>query len=161
GWRTGCHCRTEMTTAPWLESALRESCCQHVRQSRRTRRCRPNTGLSCERSAGRALVSFNPLLGRTSLGRRWRGTPLLGGNVGYGLGERPAVAPQVLHCVLPFAKGHVRRRLQDSRITPPGMLEVLVNVLDMNVQELAYFVGAWRPKLSTLAAQHNGALSDV
>src|SRR5712692_3925564 len=95
---------------------------------------------------------------RTSVGRRWRGTPFLGGNVSNGLGERPAVAPNILHDVLPLAKGHVRRRLQDSRTTLPGILEMLVNVLNMHVQVLAYFVGAGRPKLSTLAAQHDGAL---
>jgi hypothetical protein len=71
------------------------------------------------------------------------------------------VAPKVLHGVLPLAEGHVRRRLQDSRTTLPGILKMLVNVLNMYVQELAYFVGARRPKLSTLAAQHDGTLGYV
>jgi hypothetical protein len=71
------------------------------------------------------------------------------------------VAPKILHGLLPLAEGHIRRRLQDSLTTLPGILEMPVNVVNMNVQELAYFVGARRPKLGTLAAQDDGALGDV
>jgi hypothetical protein len=71
------------------------------------------------------------------------------------------VAPKILHGVLPLAEWHDRRRLQDSRTTLPGILEMPVNVINMNVQELAYFVGTRRPKLATLAAQDDGALGDV
>jgi hypothetical protein len=41
------------------------------------------------------------------------------------------------------------------------MLEMAVNVLDMHQYVLAHFVGAWRPKLGTLAAQHQSAFPDV
>jgi len=41
------------------------------------------------------------------------------------------------------------------------MLEMLVNVLNMDDHVLAYFVGAWRPKLGALAAQHDGAVGNV
>jgi len=41
------------------------------------------------------------------------------------------------------------------------MLEMLVNILNMHVHVLAYFVGARRPKLGTLAAQHDGAFGNV
>jgi len=43
----------------------------------------------------------------------------------------------------------------------PGMLEMLVNVVNVHVDVLVYFVGARRRKLDTLAAQHNGSLADV
>jgi len=69
--------------------------------------------------------------------------------------------PKVLHGVLPLAEGHVRRQLQDARATLLGMLEMLVNILDMYGHVLAYLVGARRPKLGTLAAQHDSALTDV
>src|SRR5207245_2077274 len=94
-------------------------------------------------------------------GSRWRGTPYLKGNVSNGLGERPPVPPKVLHCVLPLSEGHVRRRLQDARTTPLSLREMLVNVLNMYGHVLAHLVGARRPKLGTLAAQHDRALTNV
>jgi hypothetical protein len=62
---------------------------------------------------------------------------------------------------LPLAEGHIRRWLQDACATLPGMLEMRIYVLDMHVYVLAYFVGARRPKLGTLTAQHYSALGNV
>jgi len=62
---------------------------------------------------------------------------------------------------LPLAKGRVRGWLQDARATPPGTLEMLVNVVNMHCHVLAYLVRSRRPKLSTLTAQHDGALANL
>jgi hypothetical protein len=41
------------------------------------------------------------------------------------------------------------------------MLEMLINVLNVHNDVLAYFVDARRPKLATLTAQHDGTLGHV
>jgi hypothetical protein len=69
--------------------------------------------------------------------------------------------PKVLHRILALAEGHVRRRLQDARTTLPGVLEMLVNVINMHDHVLAYFVGARRSKLRALPAQHDSAFGNV
>src|ERR1700730_14805672 len=98
---------------------------------------------------------------RSSLRFPWRGTPRLEGNVSDGLGERPSMPARILHRVLPLPERHVGWRLQDARTKPLGLLEMLAKVLDMYGYVLAHFVGAWRPKLGALAAQHDRALTDV
>jgi hypothetical protein len=41
------------------------------------------------------------------------------------------------------------------------MLEMLINVVNMHEDVLIYFVGARRPKLGTLTAQHDGILGNL
>ena len=64
-----------------------------------------------------------------------------------------------MYCRSP--KGMSAGAFKMRRTTLPDMLEMLVNVRNMHGHVLAYFVGARRPKLGPLAAQHDGALGNV
>jgi hypothetical protein len=61
---------------------------------------------------------------------------------------------------LPLSERHVRWCFQDLRTTLAGMLEMRVDILNTHSDVLAYFVKPRRPKLATLAAQHDRALAD-
>ena len=70
------------------------------------------------------------------------------------------MTPRVLYRILPLSERHVRWCFQDLRTTLAGMLKMRVDILNMHSHVLAHFVRPRRPKLATLAAQHDRALAD-
>ena len=68
--------------------------------------------------------------------------------------------PRVLYRILPLSERHVRWCFQDLRTTLSVMLKMRVDILNMHSHVLAHFIRPRRPKLATLAAQHDRALAD-
>jgi len=71
------------------------------------------------------------------------------------------MAPDVLHRVLPLAERHVRRRLQNSGTTLKRALAMRINIVNANMQKLAYVTGVGRPKFAALTTEHERAVGDV
>src|SRR5215470_2124534 len=62
------------------------------------------------------------------LRRSYCRTPFLRRNIGYRLGECPAVTAKIFRAIDPFSKRHIGKRLDDSSAKFRRMLEMAVDV---------------------------------
>src|SRR5262249_24796234 len=83
-------------------------------------------------------------------------TPFLRRNIGYRLGECPAVTAKIFSAIDPFSKRHVGERLDDSSAKLRRRLEMAIDVLYVHNHVLVHFIGAWRSERPTGRTDHDG-----